>query len=211
MASNLPALMDQLIEKSKGVLSASEYNLVKAYIEKGGSQLAPETASKFFELFLNGSDIKEVWRLNKSFPIEAIHLARVKYDWDLKKDEYVMHLTDQVREKAVKAQLETTALLTDLLAATSKKNGDRLKKYIQTGDEKDLDGAMQIDSLMGLMKVIEGLGKITGADRVQKIDKKETVNVNINATSTTEDMTPETAAKILEALAESRRKKNEEE
>ena len=80
-------------------------------------------------------------------------------------------------QKVVKAQLETAALYADMLSATVKKNGHKLKKYLQTGNEKDLNGVLLPESILALGKVVEGLQKLTGQDRNVKMTKEETLNV----------------------------------
>ena len=204
--SILPVAATPLLEQAQAVFTVPEYNMMVAYMEKGGHQLAPETAVRFFELYLNGSDCSEIHRLNKAFPYESILWARIKYDWDKKKDELTFALTEKTKEKAVKAALETTSLLSDMLIAASKKHGDKLKKYIQTGNEEDLGDSMSIDNITSLIRAVEGLQKITGADRVQKIDKKETLNVNLNIPGG-QELQPETSAAILAAVAAEKRAK----
>ena len=193
-------------DASRAMLAPTDYDSLKKYIDNGGKQLAVPTAGAFFELFLNGSDVSEIHRLNKAFPVEAIHWARVKYNWDVQKEDYIRNLQLNIKDKLMKAQMETVGLLTDMLTAANKKHGDKLKRFIQTGNEKDLAGALSIDSVHGLLKVVEGIQKITGADKVQKISKEETLNVNV--TSSTDDaLSAETASKILAAIAEEKRKR----
>lgn len=162
--------------------------------------LSPDTSAKLFELFLNGSDINEIHRLNKNFPYEAILWSRVKYDWDKLKDEYAASLTGQVAQKVIKASLETTSLLTDMLAVAHKKHGDKLKKYLQTGDEADLGDALSIDTIHGLLKAVEGLQKVTGQDRTHNINKKEVVNLNVNVQGVPQ-VGDDTAKTIIAAVA----------
>lgn len=209
---------DKVLEAAQLFLMVPEINVLKSYIDKGGHELSAETATRFYELFLNGSDCKDIFRLNSAFPYEAILWARIKYRWDITKDEYVYNLQETVREKVMKAQLETTSLMADMLTAANKKNSDRIKKYLQTGDEETLKGALSIESLQSLLRITEGLIKVTGQDRVVKnvTETKSTqnlnVNVNANSSKSSDDsnLSPEAAAKILAAIAEDRRKKNEQ-
>lgn len=201
--SILPVEADTFRELAVRVLTVPEWNMLRAHMEKGGHGLAPDTAAKFFELFLNGSDCREIHRLNKAFPYESILWARVRYTWDQAKDEYAIALQQKVREKVVKATLDTTDLITDMLVAAKKKYSDSLKRYIQTGNIEDLDGALEIENLNSLLKAVEGLQKITGQDRVQKVQS----DVNININSEKEKMTPETAAAILATAAAAKRNK----
>jgi hypothetical protein len=178
---NLPEIPFE--EKARAILSIPEYNMLIAYVEAGKHQLAPETAAKFFELYLTGNSCAEIHRLNKAFPYEAILWARVKFDWDKQKDDAQVDLMSAVREKVIRAQLETTSFMADLLVATSKKHGDKIKKFIQTGNEEDLGDALSVDSLFALLKVADGLMKITGQDKVQKVETKHTQQINVNVGS----------------------------
>lgn len=197
---------DEFRAKAQAMLSVPEYNMLVAYMDAGKHQLSPDTAAKLFELYLNGSNCGEIHRLNKAFPYESILWARVKFDWDQRKDEYATVLTTQVAQKVIKASLETTSLLTDMLAVAHKKHGDRLKKYLQTGDEEDLGDALNIDTIHGLMKAVEGLQKITGQDRNVKIDKRETVNLNVNVQGVPQ-VGDETAKTIIAAVAKEKMEK----
>lgn len=202
-------ITNQSFEDSlRALTTEEEYNAVIKYIENGGKQLAPSTMAAFFELFLNGCSIDEIHKLNKGFPIEAIHWARAKYQWDQKKEMYLMQLHSTVRDKLVKAQIETIGLITDLLSAANKKHGVKIKKFLQTGNEDDLEGALSVDSINSLLKVTEALQKLTGQDRIQKISKEEKVNINVQHNVNAVDVTPETASKILALLADSKRNTN---
>ena len=152
---------------------------------------------------------KDIHRLNKAFPYEAILWARVQYHWDDQKDNYIINLQSAVHDKVLKAQLETTNLLSDLLVATNKRYGDKIKRYIQTGDEKELEGVMAVDSINGLLKLTEGLLKATGQDRVVKsiTENKHTTEVNVNVGAQTgNSLGSEDAAKVLAIIADARRR-----
>ena len=203
--------IEEILARANQLLSVGEYNMLKAYIEGGRHPLSPDTSARFFELYLNGSTCAEIHRLNKAFPYEAILWSRVKYNWDNEKDLYISTLQTQVREKVIKAQLETTNLLSDLLVATNKRHSDKLKRYIQTGDEEELKGVMSIDTIRELGKLSESLLKITGQDRVTKNlnENKQTTEVNINTrTDGASSLSSEAAAQILSIIANEKRKGN---
>ena len=192
-------------------LSAKELEVLEAYLTSGGMPLAPEPAARFFELFLAGSDVHEIHRLNKAFPLGALLDAQVKFKWNERKDKYASDLQDKVLDKVRMAQLETTELMTDILAAARRKYGDKLKKYIQSGNDADLDGVIDVSDIKNLVKLTEGLLKITGQDRVQKVKTEDTQNVNINLNGNNlpvSDLDPESAAQILQIISDSKRKKN---
>jgi hypothetical protein len=208
--SLVPITRDGIQAASSVILSNDECSVLEKYIKGGGHELHTDTVTKFFELFLNGSDCKEIHRLNTPFPLEAILWARVKYHWDTQKDEYVIQKQLMIRDKVMKAQLEATDLIADMLVVARKEHGDRLKKYIQTGNDKDLGGAMKIESLQSLMKTVESLLKITGQDRQTKNinENKQTVDVNVNAnvSGAAASLTADDAAKILGIVADAKRR-----
>lgn len=160
----------------------------------------------FFQLFLNGSDVREIHRLNPAFPIEAIHYARVYGNWDEEKERYIRAMQESIKDQLVKANLETVSLLTNMLAVANKQNGDKLKKFLQTGNEKDLAGAFSIDSIHQLLKVLEGLQKAVGMDKPQDASVINHIHV-AGAQAQVAVISPPAAAKSLaEAAAEKRKK-----
>jgi hypothetical protein len=219
---NLPAVSEESFdEKARKILSTHEYNMLMKYIEDGKHALSQETALKFFELYLRGNSCGEIHRLNKAFPYESILWARVKYDWDRMKDESIRQLMSSIQEKVVQAQLETTSFMADLLTATSKKHGDKIKKFIQTGNEDDLGDALSVDSLFALLKVAEGLQKITGQDKVQKVKSEHTQTLNVNVTGSSGEkvsvvdeqsnyIDEQAAGEILQVMADAKRRKREQ-
>jgi hypothetical protein len=188
-------------------LSPEDLTVLTEYLAAGGHPLSPDASARMFELFLNGSDAREIQRINKAFPLGGILDAQVRYKWTQKRDDYCSELQDKIKTKVLKAQMETTELMTDMLAAARRKHSDKLKKFIQSGDEKDLDGVINIESLQGLLKVTEGLLKITGQDRVIKTKTENTQNFNVNVNTGTSDLSPEDAAAVLKIMSDAKKKK----
>lgn len=222
MNLKLPQLRNEaFVNKMAQYLTPEEQGSLTVYVESGGSPLSISLATGLFELFLNGSSCMEIWKLNKTLPQGAILDARIRYDWDKARDEYAFELHSKIREKVVKAQLETTELMTDMLTAAKKKHGDKIKKYIQTGDETHLQGVLGIDNIMALSKMTESLMKITGQDKVGK-DEKKLVDLNRAEANAPRNAGPggkkqisdvkntkldsEDAAKILEIFVEADKK-----
>jgi hypothetical protein len=201
-------------------LSTEEREELISYLENGGHPLSPDTAAKFFELFLNGTNCYDIWKLNKAFPYGAILDARIKFKWDAQKDEYAIRLQNDIKNKVTQAQLETADLMSDMLLAAKKKNSAKLKRYLQTGDEKELEEALNIGSLKTLKDIVEGLMKITGQDKnitvkninesKQSLDVNITGSINSAAGNGIETLETEDAATILKILADAKRKQTNE-
>lgn len=195
-------------DRAVASLSDTDYAELVAYISAEKPELALSVAQKFFELYLHGNSVDEIHRLNSAFPKSAIQWVRFKYNWDKLKNEHMIKLHESTMQKVMKAQLDATSLIADTLSVASKRHGDKLKKYIQNGNESDLT-ALDIKSLKDLMKASEALQKITGQDKNQThfIKKEETLNVNVTTSDENKNYTSETSARILEAIAAEKRKK----
>lgn len=224
--SNLPikAKLEELrseayVKEMNEVLSDEEKGVLRTHLEYGGLPISLETSTKFFELFLTNTNCHDIWKLNRSFPFGAILDARIKYKWDKEKDDYAIRLQSQIKNKIIQAQLETADLMSDMLLATKKRSGAKLKRYLQSGNEEDLDGSLTIESIAGMQRILEGLMKITGQD-------KTTVNKNITETRSSVDvkvvggepmtgnadmktLPPEDAAAVLQIIANANRKAND--
>lgn len=208
---------EHYMAEMNNTLSPEEQSELREYLEKGGHPLSPDTAAKFFELYLNGTNCHDIWKINKAFPYGAILDARIKYKWDLQKEEYAVRLQNDIKNKVTQAQLETADLMSDMLLAAKKKNSAKLKRYIQTGDEKELEDALNIGSLKTLKDIVEGLMKITGQDRNVTVknfsESKQSLDVNItsgvmSSGNNIETLQTEDAAAILKILADAKRKPN---
>lgn len=195
-------------DRALALLDNNEARDLQSYIKSGGSELALSTAQTFFELFLHGNNVDEIHRLNNTFPKSAIQWSRIKYGWDNLREDHMQNLHQSTMQKVMKAQLDATSLIADVLSATSKKHGDKLKKFLQSGNEKDLKGALDISNINQLTKMTEALTKITGQDKNVKITKEETLNLNVSTSSVTDKLSPEASAKIIAAVAEEKRKKD---
>lgn len=195
-------------DKARSLLTQTDYEDMSEYMEAKKPELALVTANKMFELFMNGSDVDEIWKLNPAFPKAAINWCRIKYDWDRMMKEHVFKIQQRIADKVMKAQLEATSLYADIISAANKKHSDNLKKYLQTGDEKYLRKTIDINSIHQLQKAVDGLQKATNQDKRFTVTEEKNVNVNVDLKDGTGDMSPETATKILAALAEENRKKD---
>jgi hypothetical protein len=197
-----------LEDQAKALLTLDQYDNMIKYIKDGKPELALTTAQKFFELYLSGCPIEEIHRLNMAFPISAIAWAAIKYNWEAIKQEYIIGLQRKIAEKVMKTQLEATGLYCDLITAANKKYGDRVKKYLQTGEEQDLGDSLQIASLHQLVKAVAALQEVTGQNRNVNINKREQLDVNVNVGNKIDDgISSEGAAKILQVIADEKRKK----
>ncbi|WNM70313.1 hypothetical protein [Myxococcus phage Mx1] len=128
--------------------------------------LSPTVAVKMYQLFLAGHTCEEISRINENrFPLGLILHSRIRFEWDRRRDEYLGHLFDDVAGVMRQRQVESALFLADLLAVAHREYGDKLKKYLQTGDEKDLPKNFKITSITMYKMTVDALMKVTGQDK----------------------------------------------
>jgi hypothetical protein len=224
MSAKLPELRnEEFLKKADLYLTNEEKGSLTVYVEAGGMPIAPNTASGLYELFLNGSTTMDIWKMNKNIPYGAIVDARIRFNWDEQKDLYASELHSKIRDKVVKAQLEMTSLLSDVMAVANKKHSEKLRKFLQSGDEKHLEGTISVDSIMGMQKIIESMMKITGQDKPNKEEKRlvdiqsapsqsRSVEGTVkdptkpDAPADKTELSPEEAAQVLKIMSNLRKK-----
>lgn len=149
-------------------LTSRERTALTYFVEKKEPLLAPSLQAQLFALFLNGKTTEEIRKMNPGLSLGAIVQARIAGKWDEQREAHLQNLFQGVRERAQQAQLEGVTFISDLMAATHKLHGDRVIRFLQTGNPADL-GDMRIDSLEGYRKVVEILLKLTGQDSQKKV------------------------------------------
>lgn len=166
---DLPVVQEESEITSLNYLSSEEKEELQKYEEEVLAKdprrtLGTKPAAAFFELFLNGYSTKEIHNLNKAYDWGMIIHARVKYEWDEQRQEYMKDLFAGVREKVLKTQVEGIHFLNDFLSAAHKCYGDKLKMYLQTGDPTLLRG-LKLESLHSYGKAVALLAKLTGQEK----------------------------------------------
>lgn len=145
--------LDKLNDKEKQVLKDWHEN-------PNYRPLSVKTAMEMYELFLAGCSCEEIHRLNEDMKLGMILDARVKHNWDERRDKHLEELYGGIPEKLMKTQVESAAFISDVIAATHKKYSKGLKKYLQTGDEKILPGGIIPDSPQTYNKLMDTLARI---------------------------------------------------
>lgn len=175
------------------LLSPEEAKAYRLYMKKNDPPLAPKIQAELFSLYLNGSSCEEIAQLNPHFNLGMIVRARVEGLWDKRRNEHLANLFSGVRERVQQVQMESIMLTSDLLAAANKRFGEKLKRYIQTGDEREL-GALQVDSLKQYRDAVDLLLKLTGQDKKVEVKGEITKTVEFKG-----KLSPKDAAALLKA------------
>jgi len=153
------------LEGAMKLLSEDEADELQRWLPKGRPPIAVSTAAKLFEVFMQGQTCKQIHKLNPQFDYGSIIHARIRDGWDEKRAEYVAHTYGSIREKVVKAQMDAIEMTANLLSVTAEQNNKKYLKYLQTKDEQELKGSIQIDSLKQFKEAVESLQKFTGQDK----------------------------------------------
>lgn len=167
----------------------------EAYEGYKGPALAPSVQATLFELYLRGEPLAGIQKVNKNFTLGMIAKAKVEGLWNARRAAYTAELYDSVVERVKLAQTEAAVFAADLLAVAHKQFGLKLKRYIQTGDEKEL-GDLSIKSLEGYRKAIDLLLRITGQDQKQTV-KGEVKHEHTLTVGQGTPLSPDQAAALL--------------
>ena len=173
---------------------AREYGI---YTRLNQPPMAASASLQFLALFLSGQSCEDIQRLSPNgFSLGAIVRARIDNDWDSQLEEHQRILIENAKDKVNQVTLETIDRVLAELSASNKAVKERALKYIQTGDEKYLEGT-GIGSVKHLVQMTEILSRLTGQD-----SKKSTiVTVQDDRAKTVEGETVEPAGPIKAADA----------
>jgi hypothetical protein len=147
-------------------LSDREREELERFLATDKPPLSPNTAVKLYELFLAGHTCEEIQKQNRQFSLGMIVHARIRDDWDGHRQRYLSDLYSQASKRFGQVQLESVNFLADSFAAVHKLNGDKVKRFLQTGDPEDLAGVGFLPSSVKAYKDLwETMLKITGKDK----------------------------------------------
>jgi len=173
-----------------------ELEAYSKYVSKGGAPLSPGVQAQLFSLYLHGDSCEEIAELNKNFTLGMIVKAKVDGLWEHKRIAHLRELLDSVKDRVTQTQLESALFASDLLAATHKIHGKKLRKAIQTGNEDDA-GELAIHSIKQYRDAVDLLLKVTGQDTKQQVTVKGEQTHTIEFKG---KMTPQEAALALAAI-----------
>lgn len=206
MTQHLTTRQEQIQNNIKHYLSDEDAESLMIYIASKPKPLALPTARAFYELFLTGSSIEDIQKINPSFSKEEINHCRVLFNWDDSYFEVMQSMQNRIASKVVKAQVEAASLYADTISVANKQHGYALKKYLQTNDESYLVGTLAVKSVTQLAAAVNGLQSLLKESALQDtrmqgkapVSKAETI-VEIEAESETLSPLERVAAKKREA------------
>ncbi len=180
-------------------LSARELNAYQFLVKSNQPKVSPSTSSGFFELFLNGKSCEEIMRLNKGFSLGQIVRCRVEDEWDERRDRHMAELLEGARATVQQRQMEGIVFLTDYMSAFHKLFGDKMKKYMQTGDVGEIQDLPF--TFKQYKDILELMMKLTGQENNKKV-QGEVVHKHVSAEPSQgrTTLTPAQAAQVLEII-----------
>lgn len=188
---------DKALVRSDEFLTPREAHALRYFKSAKQAEIAPSKAAEMYELFINGKDCEEIRKLNSGFSLGQIVHARVRDDWDLKRDGHQQRLVETVVPQVMQTQMEASLFVKDLLAAAIKLHWEKIQRYLQDGNEIHLKGTPLEGgaTLKQIRDIIDTLQAATGQD------KKKVVEHRGGVTVTSKRVNQDEAAQYLEVLA----------
>ena len=179
-------------------LSPNERKAYEKYVSDNKPALSPKTAAEMFEVYLQGSNCEEIAKLNPAFGLGIIVKARIDYDWDGQKEQYITTLFSNIKEKIQKNQLEAIEFNALSMAVFHKLYSAKFKKFLQTGNEEEL-GDLKGFSFKVYKDLSENIMKLTGQDKKQQVVSGEVVH-RVEVPPASKALTPKDASNILKVI-----------
>jgi hypothetical protein len=162
-------------------------------------------------LFLQGYSTTEIAKLHPSFGTIAHPLvvrARVDYDWDAQREQYITDLMSGARRSVEKSTLESLQLASDGMAVYHRLVGGKFRKFLETENPEDLGEwkdfsfgkyRQMIELLQTLMLQAQGAkGTPTRASMV--VEDERVVEGEAPRISSDKPVTSSDATALLEAM-----------
>lgn len=151
----------------------------KYHLSHEKQPLGLDVALGMYELYLNGHSFEEIQKVNKrkgsTFELGQIVDAGIRYEWAARRRDHQQDLFDSIALKVRQTQVESVSFTADLISAAHKQYGERLKSYLQSGDENDL-GDLKIQSMKMYREAVDMLMKLTG----QEAEKSKAGGTQVN-------------------------------
>ncbi len=130
-----------LAKANKDKMLAKEGEELRRWRRKSEAPLPLALALKMYELYLNGYSCEDIWRVNgQKYPLGQVVDAKVRYDWDERRNEQLDNLYGGIEEKVMHVKTEAVSHLANMLSAAHKIWGDRVAEFLQEGDPEKLAG-----------------------------------------------------------------------
>ena len=191
--------MDEIARIPLDALSVRERSAYQLSVSRKEPFLSPVLADQLYRLFESGKTCEEIQAVNKGITLGTIVRARVDFGWDEKRNQYFQSLCDRAKGQAKQLVLESVSFLSDFLSAFHRHDKDKFARFIQTGDPKELDGAMMADGggLKLYQNVVALLLTLTGQESTKTIHGVVEHHHTVEAPKADKPLTSEEASALL--------------
>jgi hypothetical protein len=145
-------------------LTPDEHVELDRYRRSGKHPLAPVASTELYLIWMQGATCEELAKLNPGLSLGCILMARIDHRWDDRRDAYLAERFATANDRLKQIGAESLNFLGLTLAVAHKQQGEKMMKYLKTGDPSDL-GVFNVTSIGQYKQVIETIARLTGADR----------------------------------------------
>ena len=191
-------------------LSAEERSAFDRWLSQDKPPISVGTSARMYEAYLNGASCKEIAKLHPGFEFGAIVHARLRDKWDAQLNDHRAALFEAIWQRVMQIQMEAIGFTADQLAAAHKRDGDKIKKFLMSGDERELGDASYVTGIRSYKDMIAVLLALTGQDKKQgpstpmavqvNVDGKAAEGTSVKAIFTEKPPTEDQAERLLKAL-----------
>lgn len=217
---DLTAIVDRAPEVKERLADISTKDLEKVhrFIEDGLPGIGKVDDIKMrqiMDLYLSGktyNDICDISGIKKTI----IHYLSYKFDWPTAKNDYLIELESTMRERVLQSRVVSKDFMLQLTHMWQRKIGNKINKYLSTGDES-IAASIDLKEIDKYLKTVEMLHTMDAA----KTNGRPMVGINagdgVTITKTGEnsvDITPnakeKTIGSILKQFADARREEEKQ-
>jgi len=145
------------------LLTDKEVRELRFHVKTNQPKLGKKRAEQLQQLFNRGYACQEIVKANDGVSLAQVVRARIEFDWDEQRKDYLWNLMREAKTTIQQTQYESIRFITDGIAVHNKLYGEKFRKYLQTGNEADLGGAFF--SGKQYREMLEMLLKLTGQDK----------------------------------------------
>lgn len=162
-------------KKEESAIVIAEKEALEQWERRQEEPLGLDKSLELYGHYLNGRDVEDIFHYyNGKIPFGQIVDSKIRYEWDKRKKTQLSSLFKKVEEKIIKTKADTVFYLSDILEASHKFNGKKIKLYLETGDEAVL-GSLDLSNVKTYKTILELFDMISQKSEAQ-VDSKE-VNV----------------------------------
>lgn len=185
------------------LLTQREAYALRYHEDHGGALLSESLADRMYVLYRRGMSCEDIRTTFKCYSLGQVVDARLRYRWDVRREEDDRQHEKGIAGTARRAQLDAVQYVTELMSATQAVNQAKIRTFLATMNPADL-GDLALTP-KGYQEAANLLLKLTGQDREARPGRDEAarpgvVSVQAAVAQAVKPMDPAEAAKALAAV-----------